>query len=182
MVESSQLAYKIRYLGFRINDTSQNALFYRLLLVAMPCFLLGQTVSRPQIHDIEQPRIPRHPTLSGRNPALSISSQTLNTHTINPVSALGVAASIISVVDLYYNIVKGLYDIYRSDSGTPQGHAHIGDMLENLEGAAKALTLDIESDSPHRESLQKLAGDCIAVSIELIKTLKEIQRKEGNKV
>jgi hypothetical protein len=55
-------------------------------------------------------------------------------------------------------------------------------VLESVEGAAKALTVDVESDSPHRESLQKLAGDCVAVSTELIKTLKDIQRKEGNKV
>lgn len=101
---------------------------------------------------------------------------------MDPVSALGVAASIISVVDLCCNIVKGSYEIYRSESGAPQGHAHIGDVLEDLEGVAKALTVDVEGDGAHRESLQKLAGDCVAASTELTRILSDIKRKEGNKV
>ena len=103
---------------------------------------------------------------------------------MDPVSALGFAASIISVVDLCYKIVKGSYEIYRSESGAPQEHAHIGDVLDDLQGVAKSLVSvnTVEGDSPHRESLQKLAGDCVAASNELIRILQDVKRKEGNKI
>jgi hypothetical protein len=98
------------------------------------------------------------------------------------ISALGLAASIVSLVDLSCNIVKGSYEIYRSKSGAPLEHAQVGTVLDDLDGVARTLQANVELDSVHSEPLRKLAGDCLAASTELSDILKDIRRKEGNRV
>ncbi|KAK0612241.1 hypothetical protein B0T14DRAFT_608152 [Immersiella caudata] len=99
------------------------------------------------------------------------------------ISAISFTASIASLVDLCCNIVRGSYEIYRSELGSPRGHAQIGTVLDDLDNVAKTLTTNfVKSDSTHSEPLRKLARDCLAASTELSDVLNDIRRKEGNRV
>jgi hypothetical protein len=97
------------------------------------------------------------------------------------ITAVGFAASIVSLVDFCCNVVKGSYEIYRSESGAPLEHAHIGTVLDDLDGVARTLQANVELDSAHSEPLNSLASDCLAASTELSDLLKDIRRKEGNR-
>lgn len=101
---------------------------------------------------------------------------------MDPVSAVGLAASIVSFVDFACDLVKGSYKIYRAESDESASHAHIGTILNDLEDVTKTLQTDVKPDSPHRDFLKKLASDCAAASTELSSVLKDLKRKEGNKI
>jgi len=95
---------------------------------------------------------------------------------------VGCAAAIINFVDFSCKLVKGSYDIYRSDSGEPAGYVDINTILRDLEDVTKGLRTNVRADSPHREFLIKLTSDCATVSAELTTLLEELKRKQGNKV
>ena len=98
------------------------------------------------------------------------------------IGAVSFAASIVSLVDFCCKVVKGSYEIYRSESDAPLEHAQIGTVLDDLDGVAKTLQAKVELDIAHSEPLLKLASDCLAASTELSDILKDIRRKEGNRV
>ncbi|KAK4442412.1 hypothetical protein QBC34DRAFT_454861 [Podospora aff. communis PSN243] len=83
------------------------------------------------------------------------------------IEAVSFAASVVSLLDLCCNIVKGSYTIYRSETGAPLEHAQIGTALDDLNDVAKRLKANfVKPDSAHR----------------LSDILSDIKRKEGNKV
>jgi hypothetical protein len=99
------------------------------------------------------------------------------------IEAVSFAASVVSLLDLCCNIVKGSYTIYRSETGAPLEHAQIGTVLDDLNDVAKTLNANfVDSSSAHSVPLKKLASDCLAASTELSDILQDIRRKEGNKV
>jgi len=102
--------------------------------------------------------------------------------TMDPISAVGCAAAIVNFVDFAYSLVKGSYEIYKSDSGGRPGHADINTVLADLDGVTRTLQSNVRTDNPHREPLSRLAWDCNTVSAELSGLLNDLKRKQGNKV
>jgi len=101
---------------------------------------------------------------------------------MDPISAVGFAASILTFVDFSWSLVKGSHEIYRSMTGASTDHAQISTVLDNLEGVTNALQFEVKPTSPHRIALKELAKGCAAVSQELSSILEDLKRKEGNKV
>jgi hypothetical protein len=101
---------------------------------------------------------------------------------MDPVSAVGLAASIFAFIDFSWKLVKGSYEIYQSESGASPGLVQIDTILDDLADVTKTLQADVDAGNPHRDFLRKLAGECTAVSAELSDAMKDLKRKEGNKI
>lgn len=101
---------------------------------------------------------------------------------MDPISAAGLASAVLAFVEFSWKLVKGSYDIYHSDTNTPADAASISAVLKDLNDVTKTLRVDCHGSSRHRDFLKELATQCLAVSGELSTFLKDLERKEGNKV
>jgi hypothetical protein len=99
---------------------------------------------------------------------------------MDPVSAVGFAASILTFVDFSWSLLKGSYEVYQF--GTTSDNARITTVLGDLEGITKSLQSDVKGNSLHLKDLKSLAVECVKVSRELSVILKELEIKEGNKI
>lgn len=89
---------------------------------------------------------------------------------MDPVSALGVAASVVQFVDFASSLVCSTYEIYKSASG---GSAASVD-LETITISLKTLTIDVQKSLDRAASgkelstsdleLKKVCSDCHAVT------------------
>lgn len=100
---------------------------------------------------------------------------------MDPVSAVNFAATILTVVDFSWNLVKGSYQIHQSATGTATDDARISTILDDLHKVIDTLQHKATGDSPHLEDLRQLAAGCAEVSQELSLILEKLRRKEGNK-
>jgi hypothetical protein len=101
---------------------------------------------------------------------------------MDPVTAVGFAASILTFVDFSWTLIKGSCEVYESATGTTADHTRIDTVLNDLNTITKSLQSDVNGNSPHLTDLKKIAVECAEVSQELSTILKELKRKEGNKV
>jgi hypothetical protein len=58
---------------------------------------------------------------------------------MDPVTAVGFAASILNFIDFSWNLVQGSYEVYKSASGTTAENAHISTVLEDLREVTEEL-------------------------------------------
>ena len=99
---------------------------------------------------------------------------------MDPITAVGFAASILNFVDFSWTLIKGSYEVY--ELGTTSDNMRITSVLSDLEGITKSLQADVKGSSPHVKDLKSLAAECIEVSQELSAILKDLEMKEGNKI
>ena len=101
---------------------------------------------------------------------------------MDPVSAVNFAATILTVVDFSWNLIRGSYEVYQSATCTTTDHRRISTVLDDLQGITKSLQSDLIGNSPHFKDLRQLALECAEVSQELSAILEELKRREGNKI
>lgn len=101
---------------------------------------------------------------------------------MDPISAAGLASAVLTFVEFSWKLVKGSYDIYHSDTNTPADAVSISAVLKDLDDVTETLRVDCHGSSRHHDFLNDLATQCLAVSGELSTLLKDLQRKEGNRV
>ena len=101
---------------------------------------------------------------------------------MDPVSAVSFAATILTLVDFSWTLVKGSYQVYKSATNTTTDDARLSIILADLENVTDNLQYNITGNSPHLEDLRQLAAGCAEVSRELSSILEKLKRKEGNKV
>jgi hypothetical protein len=101
---------------------------------------------------------------------------------MDPVSAVSLAATILTFVDFSSNLVKGCYQVYRSSTNTTTDDARLSTILADLQNVTNSLQHDVAGNSPHLEDLRQLATGCAEVSQELSSMLEKLRRKEGNKL
>ena len=101
---------------------------------------------------------------------------------MDPVSAVSFAATILTLVDFSWTLVKGSYQVYKSATNTTTDDARLSIILADLENVTDNLQYNITGNSPHLEDLRQLAAGCAEVSQELSSILEKLKRKEGNKV
>jgi hypothetical protein len=99
---------------------------------------------------------------------------------MDPITAVGFAASILNFVDFFWNLIKGAYEVF--EFGTTANNTRITTILNDLDGITKSLQSDGERNTPHIKDLKSLAVECVKVSQELSVILKELEMKEGNKL
>jgi hypothetical protein len=99
---------------------------------------------------------------------------------MDPITAVGFAASILNFIDFSWNLVSGTYEVYKSTTGTTSDNAHISTVLDDLEATTEGLAYDIEGKTNHEKNLCKLADGCYELSQDLAKILRKLQVSEKN--
>ena len=99
---------------------------------------------------------------------------------MDPVSAIGLASSILTFVEFSSKLVKGIYEVAGSANGVTEENAHIGVVMQDLEDVTDAIEVDFKGSSKQEKDLIKLASKCAVLSRDLQKTLKSVKVQRGN--
>jgi len=99
---------------------------------------------------------------------------------MDPITAVGFAASILTFIDFSWGLITGACEVYKSTTGTTLENAHISTIIEDLERVTEGLISDVEGRSSHEKELCKLADNCQKLSKDLFKILKKLQVSEKN--
>lgn len=97
---------------------------------------------------------------------------------MDPVSAVGFAASIITFIDFSSTLVRGAYEVYNSASGATTENAHLSTILNDLQEVTEGLHSDHKVVGKHGKQLSKLARNCLDLSRDLTKILEKLRVKE----
>ena len=99
---------------------------------------------------------------------------------MDPVTAVGFAASILTFVDFSWDLIKGTYEVYKSTTGTTSENASISAVINDLEEVTEGLIFDTEGKTKHEKALCKLAENCYDLSQDLSKILEKLRFTEKN--
>lgn len=97
---------------------------------------------------------------------------------MDPITAAGLATSILQFIDFSWGIVTGTYEVYKSTAGTTSENAHISTIVDDLERVTDGLISDAEGKTKHEKELCKLADKCHDLSQDLSNILKKLQVSE----
>lgn len=100
---------------------------------------------------------------------------------MDPVSAIGLASSIITFVEFSWTLVKGAGDIYRSPTGCSRENASIGTVIADLEEVTRNINTDIRGRDKHEKALVVLAKECESLSKELLQILGKLKKTGDSK-
>jgi hypothetical protein len=87
---------------------------------------------------------------------------------MDPLSALSLAASILTFVDYARQIITGTSEIYHSASGITKDNAYIEDVIKDLKQVTTDLDGDIVGQTKHEKALISLGEKCHKLSEELL--------------
>ncbi|KAE8440326.1 hypothetical protein EG329_008775 [Mollisiaceae sp. DMI_Dod_QoI] len=99
---------------------------------------------------------------------------------MDPVTAIGLASSLITFVDFSWSLVAGAHEIYTSVNGTTSEHDHINNVIEDLQELSDDLGTGALGDSKHEKALKRLAFQCSELSDELLGILRKLRVTEKN--
>jgi hypothetical protein len=100
---------------------------------------------------------------------------------MDPIAAIGFAASILQFIQFSTCLVRGAYEIQHSSTGTTSENAQISNVISDLQEVADGLEADFKGSNKHEKGLLKLAKQCHAVSDELMKLLGRLKTKDDSK-
>jgi hypothetical protein len=100
---------------------------------------------------------------------------------MDPATAVGLAASIITFIEFSHSLIVGSYQLYNSASGLTTENTHISNVIKDL----TELTADIRTNQTprtgrHDKALAKLANQCNDLSVQLTKILEKLRVREGD--
>jgi hypothetical protein len=99
---------------------------------------------------------------------------------MDPISAIGLASSILAFVDFSSKLVKGIYQVVGAADGATEENADVNTVMEDLEAVTAAIEVDFKSFSKHEKELARLASKCATLSRDLQKTLRSVKVQQGN--
>ncbi|KAJ4386171.1 hypothetical protein N0V93_009064 [Gnomoniopsis smithogilvyi] len=81
---------------------------------------------------------------------------------MDPVSAIGLASSIIAILDFSWELVAGTWEIYRSPDGTSDENAQLEDVIEDLKSLTDSLAsqAQIPAKTTAENKIKRLAQYC----------------------
>lgn len=101
---------------------------------------------------------------------------------MDPVSALGLAAAIVQLLDFAGKVTNGARQIYISGADAPAVDADVGTCALELDALCNRLkTSHLVPQTPDDKALCRLASRCSAISKELSDFLKSIKAKNPDK-
>jgi hypothetical protein len=98
---------------------------------------------------------------------------------LDPATAIGVASSVISFVNLAGELISGASEVYRSASGNTDENAHIETVISDLRGVTHKLDVDHVAGVAVPRSLRRLVNQCGELGDELLRLLMRL-RLDGN--
>ncbi len=100
---------------------------------------------------------------------------------MDPITAIGLAASIVSFIDFSWNLLTGAKELYESGCRRTKENARISSIVDDLNEYALELTIGGEGASKHEKALRTLANDCQSLSGELVKILQKLEMTKNSR-
>jgi hypothetical protein len=100
---------------------------------------------------------------------------------MDPITVVGFASSILTFIDFSWSLVRGSYEVYRSDLGITTGNAHVSNVIDDLLEVTEGMETDIKGQNQHEKALIKLAKQCKSLSRDLSKILQNLRMKKDTK-
>ena len=94
---------------------------------------------------------------------------------MDPVTCIGLAASILTFIDFSSSLVRGSYEVYKSSTGTTAENAHISNVVDDLNELVSGLETDLVGETKHEKALVKLAEQCQGLAGELVYLLGKLR-------
>lgn len=83
---------------------------------------------------------------------------------MDPITAIGLASSILTFIDSATKIVRGTYEVYQSTSGATAENVHVDTIVGDLSEITANFITDIPGRTNNEIALRDLASNCQAVS------------------
>lgn len=99
---------------------------------------------------------------------------------MDPITAIGLASSILTFVDFATQIVIGTFEVYTSATGTTDENARIDTIISDLRDVTDDLDSSLVGNTKHEKALRRLASKCETLSDELLRILKDLAVAGGN--
>lgn len=100
---------------------------------------------------------------------------------MDPVSAIGLASSVLTFVEFAWNLVGGATEIYRSVDGTLNENARLDDVQDDLDYLSDLLSVQPVCKTRSERKTARVAQECHADSKTLQTLLKEIAGPRNNR-
>lgn len=100
---------------------------------------------------------------------------------MDPVSAIGLASSVLTFVEFAWNLVGGATEIYRSVDGTLNENARLDDVQDDLDYLSDLLSVQPVCKTRAERKTARVAQECHADSKTLQTLLKEIAGPRNNR-
>lgn len=94
---------------------------------------------------------------------------------MDPVSAMGLASSIITFIDFSWELVAGAGEIYRAPDGTSKEYAQLEDVIEDLKEVTHPLQAHVPENTKADKRIERLARYCQEDSRTLLKLLSALR-------
>lgn len=114
------------------------------------------------------------------SPVLHLSSAMLD-----PMTAIGLASSIVSFVGFSIDLVSGTCEVYKSLTGTTTANAHVDDIVQDLEKASATLLVRKRHGGDEQaieQAVLDLGEKCHRKCIELVVVLQKLKVKDPKTV
>lgn len=99
---------------------------------------------------------------------------------MDPITAVGFAASILTFIDFSHKLVTGTLQVVDAGTTTETRHAKV--VVDDLHRMTEGLSMEFsDSDSAHETALRSLAADCKALSEKLETVLQKQIAKSDSK-
>lgn len=92
---------------------------------------------------------------------------------MDPITAVGFAASILMFIDFGYKIVTGTLEVFKA--GTTSENAHVSVVINDFRAVVKPLSRQPPGESDHEKALKALAVECQELSRELVSLLERLK-------
>lgn len=96
---------------------------------------------------------------------------------MDPITAVGFAASILTFVQFSWSVVSGTYEVRNSAGGITEDKVHINTVIVDLEAVTNNLKCRSLGNSEHEKALRQLASKCSDLSKKLLKILDNLRVK-----
>jgi hypothetical protein len=100
---------------------------------------------------------------------------------MDPVTAIGLASSIVSFIDFSWSLVTGAKELYEAGRRTTKENARIRSIVNDLNEYAIDLAVGGAGASKHEKALRALANDCHSLSEELVKILQKLELTKNSR-
>ena len=96
---------------------------------------------------------------------------------MDPVTAVGFAASILNLIDYSHKVVTGTIEVFKS--GSTSQNVHISEVIGDLKDAAAELRKWPPGKSSHEKALRQLSASCQELAQRLINLLARLTTTPG---
>jgi|SRR5271156_5630563 len=94
---------------------------------------------------------------------------------MDPLTALGVASSVVQFVDFTSKLISGSYELYKSDYGVVEATSSLEALTSNLIAVSNDLSRSLKASKSIPKELELLCKECVAEASKLLSVLESLK-------